>query len=134
MTWLAAWYLQVRWIHVGCVILSGSLFFVRGCLMLSGSRLANHLALRRLSYLIDTTLLAAAVLLTMIIHQYPFVQAWLTAKVLLLVAYIALGILALRRGRTRRSRAAFFVAALAVFLFIVSVAVAHSPLGVFMFL
>ncbi len=134
MTALAAWYLQILWTHVGCVIASGSLFFARGCLMLAGSPLANHRALRRLSYAIDTTLLAAAVLLTMIIHQYPFVQAWLTTKVLLLVVYIALGVLALRRGRTRRSRAAFFVAALAVFLFIVGVAVAHSPLGVFAFL
>lgn len=128
---LAAWYLQILWVHIGCVILSGSLFFVRGCLMLAGSPLANHRVLRRLSYVIDTTLLAAAVLLTMIIHQYPFVQAWLTIKVLLLVLYIALGVFALRRGRTRRSRAAFFVAALAVFLFIVSVAVAHSPRGLF---
>lgn len=134
MTALAAWYLQILSIHVGCVILSGSLFFVRGCLMLAGSPLANHRALRRLSYVIDTTLLAAAVLLAMIIHRYPFVQAWLTVKVLLLVAYIVLGIFALRRGRTRRSRAMFFVIALAVFLFIVSVAVAHSPLGAFTFL
>jgi uncharacterized membrane protein SirB2 len=134
MTALAAWYLQILWTHIGCVIASGSLFLARGCLMLAGLPLANHRALRRLSYVVDTTLLAAAVLLAMIIHQYPFVQAWLTTKVLLLVLYIALGILALRRGRTRRSRAAFFVAALAVFLFIVSVAVAHSPLGVFAFL
>lgn len=99
--------------------------------MLADSPLANHVAVKRLSYVIDTLLLGAAVALTMIIHQYPFVQAWLTAKVLLLVVYIVLGVFALRRGRTRRVRALCFVAALAVFAFIISVAIAHSPLGFF---
>lgn len=126
---LSAWYLQILWTHIGCVIVSGSLFFTRGCMMLAGLPAANHIALRRISVLIDMLLLAAAIALTMIIHQYPFVQTWLTAKVLLLVVYIVLGTFALKRGRTRAVRAACFVAALAVFLFIVSVARAHNPLG-----
>ncbi len=75
--------------------------------------------------------LAAAILLVLIIHQYPFVQAWLTIKVLLLPLYIALGIFALRRGRTRWSRAGFLAAALAVYGFILSVAVMHNPRGLF---
>ena len=128
---MVAWYLQILWTHIGCVIASGSLFCARGCMMLAGSPLANHVALRRISVMIDSLLLAAAIALTMIIHQYPFVQAWLTVKVILLVVYIALGVVALRRGRTRAIRAACFVAALAVFLFIVSVARAHAPLGIF---
>jgi len=49
--------------------------------------------------------------------------------VLLLVVYIVLGVFALRRGRTRAVRATCFVAAAAVFLFIVSIARAHNPLG-----
>jgi uncharacterized membrane protein SirB2 len=113
------------------VILSGSLFLVRGLLMLAGSRAANHAALRYLSYAIDTTLLTAALMLVTILHQYPFVQAWLTAKVLLLVVYIVLGVFALRRGRTRAVRMLCFVAALAVFLFIVSIARWHDARGVF---
>ncbi len=128
---MTAWYLQILWTHVGCVIASGGLFFARGCMMLAGLPLANHAALRRLSVLIDSLLLAAAIALTTIIHQYPFVQPWLTTKVLLLAAYIVLGVFALRRGRTRTIRAACFIGALVVFLFIVSVARAHSPLGIF---
>lgn len=100
-------------------------------MMLAGLPAANHVALRRLSVMIDSLLLAAAIVLTTIIHQYPFMQAWLTVKVVLLVVYIVLGIFALRRGRTRAIRGACFVAAIAVFLFIVSVAFTHSPLGVF---
>jgi uncharacterized membrane protein SirB2 len=128
---MAAWYLQILWTHIGCVIASGSLFFARGCMMLAGLPAANHVALRRISVAIDVLLLAAAITLTTIIHQYPFVQAWLTVKVLLLVVYIALGVFALRRGRTRAIRAICFGAALAVFLFIVTVARAHDPLGAF---
>lgn len=128
---LTPWFGQILLLHVGCVVLSGSLFFSRGCLMLAGSPLANHVAVKRVSYLIDTTLLVAAIALTVIIHQYPFVQAWLTVKVLLLVVYIVLGVFALRRARTRAARAGFFVAALAVFGFIVSVALTKDPRGIF---
>jgi uncharacterized membrane protein SirB2 len=128
------WFLPLLYTHITCVVLSGSLFFSRGCLMLAGLPLANHKAVKRLSYVIDTTLLAAAIMLTTIIHQYPFVQAWLTVKVLLLVVYIVLGVFALRRGRTRAARAGFFVAAVAVFLFIVSVAVTANPYGALVWL
>ena len=123
-------YPQIKFVHVLCVILSGSLFFVRGLLMLAGARAANHAVVRYLSYVIDTTLLTAALMLVTILHQYPFVQAWLTAKVLLLVVYIVLGVLALRRGATRARRAMYFVVALAVYLFIASVAYWHDPRGV----
>ena len=124
-------YPQIKFVHVLCVVLSGSLFFVRGVLMLAGARAANHVALRRLSYAIDTTLLTAALMLATILHQYPFVHAWLTVKVLLLVVYIVLGSLALKRGRTRSMRAGCYFAALCVYLYIVSIARAHDPRGVF---
>ena len=120
---------QIKLVHIWAVILSGSLFALRGALTLAGSRLPQHALPRYLSYAIDTVLLTAALMLTTIVHQYPFVQAWLTVKVLLLVVYIVLGTIALKRGRTRRERALAYVAALAVFAFIVSVARAHHPFG-----
>ena len=46
-----------------------------------------------------------------------------------LVAYIGLGTVALKRGRTRAGRAAAFFAALATFAYIVSVAVTRDPRG-----
>ena len=131
---MAAWYLQILWTHIGCVIVSGSLFFTRGCMMLAGLPAANHIALRRISVVVDVLLLAAAIALTMIIHQYPFVQAWLTVKVLLLVVYIVLGTFALKRGRIRMVRTTCFFAAVVVFLFIVTVARAHNPWGAFLWL
>lgn len=126
---MAAWFLHIKWIHIWAVILSGGLFTLRGIMMMLHSNWTNHVSLRYLSVLIDTTLLTAAILLTLILHQYPFVQAWLTVKVVLLVVYIVLGTLALKRGRTRAVRMASYVAALAVYLFIVSVARSHNPWG-----
>jgi uncharacterized membrane protein SirB2 len=128
---VAHYYGGIKLIHIACVLLSGGLFALRGMLMLRGTTIANHSVLARLSYVIDSTLLAAAILLTIIMHQYPFVQAWLTAKVLLLPVYVVLGIFALRRGKTRWSRAVYFAAALSVYGFIISVAVMHNPRGLF---
>ena len=126
---MASFYLQIKLVHVWAVILSGSLFALRGALTLVGSRLAQHPVPRYLSFAIDTVLLTAALMLTTIVHQYPFVQAWLTVKVLLLFVYIVLGTIALKQGRTGRERALAYLAALAVFAFIVSVARTHDPLG-----
>ena len=52
------------------------------------------------------------------------------AKVLLLVVYIVLGSLALKRARSRRTQVACLFAAIGVFLFIASIAHAHHPLGI----
>jgi uncharacterized membrane protein SirB2 len=123
-------YLQIKWTHIAAVIASGVLFVLRGIAVQAGARWAMAAPLRYLSYAIDTTLLIAAMMLITILHQYPFVQAWLTVKVCLLVVYIALGTFALKRGRTRRVRLVCFFAALAVYAFIISVALAHHPLGI----
>lgn len=128
---LVAWFPQILAVHVGTVAVSGSLFALRGLARMAGWPVANHPALRYFSYLNDTLLLAAAILLTLIVHQYPLLDAWLTVKVLLLGVYIVLGVIALRRGHTPRTRALAYVAALATFGFIVSVALTQNPWGVF---
>ena len=129
-------YPQVKWAHVAAVIASGSLFLLRGLLAQAGAqstagRLAMLAPVRYLSYGVDTVLLTAALMLVTVLHQYPFVQAWLTVKVCLLVVYVALGSMALKRGGTQRMRLYCFLAALAVYLFIASVARAHDPRGIF---
>jgi uncharacterized membrane protein SirB2 len=126
------YYLQIRNVHIGAVLASGTLFFLRG-LGVNAFQAAwpMRAPLRYLSYTIDTVLLTAALMLMTIVHQYPFVDAWLTVKVVLLVVYIVLGSFALKRGKTRAARWGFYVAGLLVFAFIVSVARAHDPLGVF---
>ncbi len=124
-------YPQIKIVHIAAVILSGSLFTLRGLLMLARSRHVNHIALRVMSWTIDTTLLTAALMLITLLHQYPFVQGWLTVKVLLLLVYIVLGAHALKRGRTRKAQLISFISAMLVYAFIISVAITHTPLGVF---
>jgi uncharacterized membrane protein SirB2 len=127
---LIEYYPDIKWVHICAVIASGSLFMLRGAGVLAGARWPMWAPLRWLTYTIDTVLLTAALMLVTILHQYPFVQAWLTVKVVLLIVYVVLGTFALRRARTPKVRAICYVAALAVFLFIVSVARTHHPLGV----
>jgi uncharacterized membrane protein SirB2 len=124
-------YPYVKWTHVAAVTASGVLFAVRGLAVLAGSRWAMHAVLRYVSYGIDIVLLSAALMLASMLHQYPFVHPWLTVKVLLLMVYILLGSLALKRARTRRARACCFIAALLLYAFIASVARAHHPFGIF---
>jgi uncharacterized membrane protein SirB2 len=68
-------------------------------------------------------------MLSSMLRQYPFVHDWLTAKVGLLVVYIVLGSLALKRARTRRGKVRAFGAALAIYVAIIGIAIAHHPLG-----
>jgi uncharacterized membrane protein SirB2 len=109
----------------------GTLFFLRGALLFSGQQWVLAKPVRRLASGIDTLLLVAALMLMFIVRQYPFVNGWLTAKVLLLVLYIGLGFVAFWKGRTRAVRVGAWIAALLVFGFIYSVARAHDPLGIF---
>ena len=124
-------YPQIKLVHVVAVLASGSLFFLRGLVLHFGGRWAMAAPLRYLSSAIDTVLLAAALMLATILHQYPFVHGWLTMKVVLLVVYVVLGTYALKRGQTKRTRVLCWLAALVVYAFIISVARAHHPAGVF---
>jgi uncharacterized membrane protein SirB2 len=124
-------YAEIKWVHVAAVLASGGLFALRGVAMLAGARWHMAAPLRYLSYIIDTVLLTAAMMLATVLHQYPFVHAWLTVKVSLLVVYVVLGSYALKRASTPAGRARAFIAALLVFALIISVARAHDPRGVF---
>jgi len=128
---MVEYYEAIRLIHITSVIASGSLFLLRGLALFAGSTWAKAAPVRYLSYTIDTVLLTAAIMLMIVVRQYPFVQAWLTIKVLLVVLYIALGILAFREGRARHVRIACWVIALLVYGFVFSIARAHHPLGLF---
>lgn len=127
---MVEFYPQIKWVHVAAVLASGSLFLLRGLALHAGARWVMAAPLRYLSYSIDTVLLTAALMLATILHQYPFVHGWLTVKVVLLIVYVVLGSYALKRGQTRAVRMACWLAALAVYALIISVARAHHPLGV----
>lgn len=123
------YYLALRTLHIAAVIVSGALFAIRALAVnLAGARWPMARPARMLAYAVDTLLLVAAILLTTVIRQYPFIDTWLTVKLVLLLVYILLGYVALR-GRTRGRRLVCLAAALATYGFIVTVARAHDPLG-----
>lgn len=128
---MAEYYSLIKNLHVFCVLLSGSVFGLRGLAMLGRSSWANHKVVKRFSYLNDSVLLAAGLLLMHISGQHPGTQTWLGVKLCLLLVYIVLGVFALRRGRSYSQRRGYFFAAIAVYLFMFSVARAHHPLGLF---
>jgi uncharacterized membrane protein SirB2 len=124
-------YLAIKQLHIACVVLSLAGFGLRGMLMATGSPLLQARFVRVAPHVVDTVLLASAIWLAWTLRQYPFVHAWLTAKVLGLLAYIGLGTYALKRGKTLRTRIACFVLALLAAAYVVTVAVTRDPAGPF---
>ena len=124
-------YSAVRIVHVSCAAISISLFAARGAMQLGGVDWRRWRWLRIAPHVNDTVLLGAAVTLALMSGQYPFVQAWLTAKVLALCAYVALGRMALARDAPSRRRRIAFTGAMLSVGYIVGVALTRSAsLGV----
>lgn len=123
-------YTLMLYTHVICVIVSISLFILRGYWMLTENNALNHRSVKITPHIVDTVLLASAIVLTIMISQYPFAENWLTVKFFALIVYIVLGTIALKRGKTKSIRIGAFAAALVTFGFILSVAWYHHPLGV----
>jgi uncharacterized membrane protein SirB2 len=120
--------LLLKHLHVTCVVLSISGFVVRGVWMMRESPWLQKKWVRVAPHIIDTILLGSAILLTMQIRQYPFVQGWLTAKVLALIAYVVVGAVGLKYGRTKKIRIAAWLTAIVIFVYIVLVALSHQVL------
>jgi uncharacterized membrane protein SirB2 len=119
-------YLTVKYLHVVTVITSYCFFFVRGAWMLTDSPMLARRWIRVVPHVNDTVLLIAGIWLTTMIRQYPGTSGWLTAKLVGLAAYILVGTVAIRRGPTKRIRAAAWVAAQLIFFYIVAVALTHD--------
>lgn len=120
---------RVLMVHVSMVTLSFVLFVGRGLWVAPFPHHRLPRLLKILPHIVDTLLLASGVTLAVLIHQYPGVDPWLTAKLVGLVVYIALGMVALRHGRTPVVRVGAWLAALCVFGYIVSVALTQNPAG-----
>jgi uncharacterized membrane protein SirB2 len=108
-------------------IASISGFMLRGYWMMLASDRLQHKVVRIAPHVIDTVFLLSGVALIFALHLNAFSQPWLLAKFAGLIAYIVLGTLAIKRGSTMQIRVIAFVAALAMFAYIVGVALTKSP-------
>ncbi len=120
-------YATLKAIHIACVVASGAGFLLRGALMLAGSPLLATRFARVAPHVIDTMLLAAGVTMAAVARISPLAHPWLATKIGALLAYIVLGSIALKRGRTRALRSGALAAAVGTYAYIVGVALTRSP-------
>ena len=124
-------YAVVKAIHLAAAALSFAGFFARGLASLAGAAWVQSRAARSVPHVVDTVLLASALVLAGMLRLTPFVTPGLMAKIGALVVYIGLGVVALRPRQRRWIRVATWLSALCVFGYIVLVAVTKSPLALF---
>lgn len=120
-------YLALKNLHVLCVLLSATGFVLRGWGRLHHASWMSQPWVRVWPHVVDSVLLLSAVALAVWSGQYPGQQAWLSAKVLGLLLYIALGRWALRGAQRRSSQMLALLLALSVLAYMASVAVYKSP-------
>lgn len=124
-------YYLIKNIHIASVILSLAGFILRGIWMIRASEILSYRAVKILPHIIDTALLLSALILIFIIDQYPFYHHWLTVKVVALIVYIFLGLLAFKWAKTKASKVIYWLLAMFMFLYIISVAITKEPLWFF---
>jgi uncharacterized membrane protein SirB2 len=133
-------YATLKLIHVSAVVLSLSGFTARGVGALRRASWVRHRLARTIPHLVDTILLLSALGMLWVVRLTPWALPWLRAKIIGLVVYVALGVLALRPSITARmprpmpSRLIAWISAILVFGYIVSVAVTKNPLGAILWL
>ena len=121
----------LKTIHVTCVLLSFTGFFIRGLWMISDSSKLQLRLVKIAPHIVDTLLLASALILAFQMQLSPLQQPWLMTKIIALLIYIGIGSVALKAGRSKRQRVSAWLLGLLTFTFIVSVALTKSPLGWF---
>jgi uncharacterized membrane protein SirB2 len=120
-------YADLRALHVTCAALSVAMFIFRLLLSVRGIDYRSLGALRWLPHAVDSVLLLSALTLVALSGQYPFVQGWLTMKVLLLPLYIIAAALALDMKRQPAMRRVAGLAACLLLAQIIAVALTRDP-------
>ena len=120
-------YLMIKSLHMiaGVVTISG--FALRGYWMMARSDKLQLKVIRIAPHIVDTVFLLSGIALVWMLQFNVVSEPWLLAKFAGLIAYIVLGTFALKRGATPQIRIMAFIGALAVFAYIVGVALAKSP-------
>lgn len=123
-------HLGVLHAHFSLVVLSVALFVARGTGVALQAAWPMRAHVRWASVLIDTALMTAGVTLWVIVPHNPLHEPWLATKLGWLLVYIALGSLALKRGRTQLSRLLWLGAALLVVTQMLCIALTRDPRGI----
>lgn len=122
-------YLLLKYFHIFCVASSFALFFVRGMWMMRAYPPAQERWAKVLPHIVDALLVLTAVGMIAIAPKLGL-PVWLQVKIGLLVVYVLLVLVVFRLGRNRLQKGAAWLAGLALFLFVTTVAVLRHPLGI----
>lgn len=123
-------YIILLYVHVCTAFASIAGFFVRGIWMMQSSSILQMRWVRIVPHVNDTVLLLSAIALAIITTQYPGPSAWLNAKIIALIIYIVLGIVALNRGKTKGIQIASWGFALLTYAYILTVAFSKNVLPI----
>jgi len=117
-------YAPIKNLHMAAAGLSILFFVIRAYWSVTGSALLRRRTVRIVPHVVDSVLLICGVTLAIMIGP---LQPWILTKVILLVCYIAVGTFAIKRGRTPQGRLAAALVSVALFAYIVGVAIRHDP-------
>ncbi len=124
-------YIALKHTHTLLAVISISGFLIRALGHMAGAAWVQRKPVRILPHVVDTLFLAAGIALLFQVQQYPFVNDWVTVKVIGLIAYIVFGVMALRVAKTTPLKAVWTLAALGTFVFVASVAYSKQAAGLF---
>ncbi|MDH3695530.1 MAG: SirB2 family protein [Gammaproteobacteria bacterium] len=120
-------YLSLKTVHQLCALTTFVLFITRGLWILRNPESIRPRWMLIVPHVVDTVLLASAIALVVITQQYPGSQVWLNAKIVALLGYIFLGLIAFRFARNHSTKVTAWVIGQLVFVYIVLVALTRSP-------
>lgn len=121
-------YAAVKHIHLTAIALSLLLFLLRFMWTVRGSHMLEKKWVKVLPHIVDSFLLLSAATLCILLSQYPFVTPWVTEKLLGLLMYLFMVILALKLAKTGFMRAVGLVGALSWLAFTALVAISKQPI------
>jgi len=122
-------YLLLKQIHASLALLSISGFILRWSWRMMRSELSQLKSVRIVPHVVDSILLATAIMLSFMVEEGSLSRAWFTAKIAGLVLYILLGMAAMRSAPAIARSVPAFAASVLVFAWIASVAKTKSPFG-----
>lgn len=116
-------YMMAKHLHMTAVGLSILLFVIRFLYGQMNPAFLQKKWVKIVPHVIDTVLLLSAIWLCVLIAQYPLVNGWVTFKVIGVLIYIFMGMLALKWAKTPPLKWAGFFGALIILALTAKVAV-----------
>lgn len=121
-------YLIAKHSHLTIVLLSVTFLVIRVIAVSMEAQWLSKKWAKVSPHIIDTLLLISAIVLMVLISQYPIQNAWLTAKVLGVLCYIAFGFMAFKGDKSFLTRFAYLGCALLSVAYIAGVAITKTAI------